>query len=98
MTINMELENYTHELRAQIQELKGKMEPMQTSLNKTSQTLHMNNQLKEFEELLLYNVLFKIQNQALANMNLKWKEWWQTVQKIIEEQIQDNLEIARANE
>jgi hypothetical protein len=58
----------------------------------------MDNWLKEFEELLLYNVLFKVQNQALANKNPKWKEWWQSVYKIIEEQIQDNLEIACANE
>ncbi len=98
MTINMELENCIHELRVQIQELKGKMEPMQTSPNKTSQTLHMDNQLKKFEELLLYNVVFKVQNQALANKNPKWKDWWQTMQKITKEQIQDNLEIVCANE
>lgn len=60
MTINMELENRIHELRVQIRELNSKMEPMQTSPNKIFQTLHMDNQLKEFEELLLYNVLFKV--------------------------------------
>jgi hypothetical protein len=33
----------------------------------------------------------------LANKNLKWKEWWQTVQEITEEQIQDSLKIICAN-
>jgi hypothetical protein len=35
----------------------------------------MNNRLKEFEELLLDNTLFKVQNQALGDRNPKWKEW-----------------------
>jgi hypothetical protein len=39
----------------------------------------MDNRLREFEELLLDNALLKVQNQALANKNLKWKEWWQTI-------------------
>jgi hypothetical protein len=39
----------------------------------------MNNKLKEFEELLLDNTLLKMQNQALGDRNLKWKEWWQTI-------------------
>jgi hypothetical protein len=34
----------------------------------------MENQLREFEELLFDNALLKGQNQALANKNLKWKE------------------------
>jgi hypothetical protein len=33
----------------------------------------MDNQLRVFEELLLDNALFKVQNQALANKNPKWK-------------------------
>jgi hypothetical protein len=33
----------------------------------------MNNRLNEFEELLLENTLFKVQNQALGNRNPKWK-------------------------
>jgi hypothetical protein len=33
----------------------------------------MNNKLKEFEELLVDNTLLKVQNQALANKNPKWK-------------------------
>jgi hypothetical protein len=37
--------------------------------------------LKEFEELLLDNTLFKVQNQVLGNRNPKWKEWWEIVQK-----------------
>jgi hypothetical protein len=37
----------------------------------------MNNNLKEFE--LLDNTLLKVQNQALGDKNLKWKEWWQIV-------------------
>jgi hypothetical protein len=45
----------------------------------------MNNMLKEFEELLLNNTLFKVQNQALGDKNPKWKEWWQIVQEFIKE-------------
>jgi len=33
----------------------------------------------------------------LANKNLKWKEWWQTIQEIMEEQIQDSLKIIHAD-
>jgi hypothetical protein len=36
-------------------------------------------------------------NQALVEKNPKWKEWWQTIEEIMEEQIQDSLELARAN-
>jgi hypothetical protein len=39
----------------------------------------MDNWLTIFEELLLDNALFKVQNQALVDMNPKWKEWWQTM-------------------
>jgi len=56
----MELENRTHELRVQLQELKGKMEIMQISPSKTSRILHMDNWLRDFGELLLDNALFKI--------------------------------------
>jgi hypothetical protein len=35
----------------------------------------MDNLLKEFEELLLDNTLFKVQNQALVDKNPNWKEW-----------------------
>jgi hypothetical protein len=58
----------------------------------------MINMLKEFEELLLHNTLFKVQNQALGDRNPKSKECWQTVQEFIEEQIQDNMELVRYNE
>lgn len=58
----------------------------------------MDNHLTEFEELLLDNALLKVQNQALADKNLKWKEWWQMVQEITKEQIQDNLEFTHVNE
>jgi hypothetical protein len=37
----------------------------------------MNNKLKEFEELLLDNTLFKVHNQAIGDKNPKWKEWCQ---------------------
>jgi hypothetical protein len=47
----------------------------------------MNNRLKEFEELLLDNTLFKMQNQTLGDKNPKWKEWWQIVQEFTKEQI-----------
>jgi hypothetical protein len=39
----------------------------------------MNNMLKEFEELLLDNALFKVHNQALGDRKPKWKESWQIV-------------------
>jgi len=45
-------------------------------LNKPNpiQIVGMNNMLKEFEELLLDNALFKVQNQALGDKNRKWKK------------------------
>ncbi len=92
------MENHTHELQIQIQELKGKLETLHQTLGKTFQTTYMDKQLKEFEELLLDNALLKVQNQTLAHKNLKWKEWWQIVQEITEDQIQNNLEIVHANE
>jgi hypothetical protein len=52
--------------------------------------------LKEFKELLLDNALFKIQNYALTNNYMKWKEWRKIVQKF-KEQIQDSLELDRAD-
>jgi hypothetical protein len=58
----------------------------------------MNNRLKEFEELLLENTLFKVYNHALEKKNPKWKEWWQTIQKFTKEQIQENMELIRFNE
>jgi hypothetical protein len=33
----------------------------------------------------------------LVKKNLKWKEWWQTVEEITEEQIQKSLEIVRVD-
>jgi hypothetical protein len=39
----------------------------------------MDNWLKEFEELLLDNALFKVQNIKLVDKNQTWKEWWQTI-------------------
>jgi len=64
-------------------------------LNKPNPILHvkMNNRLKEFEELLLDNILLKVQNQTLGNKNPKWREWWQSIQKFIEKQTQDNMEL-----
>ncbi len=47
----------------------------------------MDNQLREFEELLLDSTLRKIQNQTLVDMNLKWKEWWKTMQEIAKDMI-----------
>jgi hypothetical protein len=39
--------------------------------------------LKEFEELLLNNILLKVQNQALGDKNPKWKRWWHMMQEHI---------------
>jgi hypothetical protein len=36
----------------------------------------MDNQLKEFEELILDNALLKVHNQTLIDKNPKLKEWW----------------------
>jgi hypothetical protein len=65
--------------------------------NKISQPTYMDNRLKEFEELLMDNTLFKVQNQTLVDKNLKWKERWQTMQEITKEQFQKSLEIPCAN-
>jgi hypothetical protein len=48
---------------------------VKVQLSKPNPTLLVRmNKLKEFEELLLYNTLFKVQNQTLGNKNPKWKE------------------------
>jgi len=73
------MENYTHELQVQIQELKGKLETLHKTSSKVSQTTSMDNRVKEFDELLLDNAFLKVQNQTLVDKNLKWKEWWQTI-------------------
>jgi hypothetical protein len=65
----MEMENRTHELRVQIQELKNELETLRQLPNKLSQTTYIDNWLREFEELLLDNTLFKVQNQALVDKN-----------------------------
>ncbi len=65
-----------HELQVQIQELKCELKTLHQMHGKTSQTTYMDNQLKEFRELLLDNALFKVLNQALADKNPKSKKWW----------------------
>ncbi len=79
MKLKINMENNMHELQVHIQELEGKLETLHQTLGKVSQTTHIDNWLKEFEELLLDNDLFKVQNKTLANRNSKWKEWWQTI-------------------
>ncbi len=96
--VKIDMENCTHELWVQIQELKGELETFRQTLGKISQTTYMDNQLKGFEELLLDNALFKVKNQALVDKSLKWKEWWKIIQEIMEEQIHDSLEIAHVDE
>jgi hypothetical protein len=73
------MENHTHELWVQIQELKGELETLCQTLYKFFQTTYTDNQLRGFEELLLDNALLKVHNQALVDKNPKWKEWWQTI-------------------
>jgi len=51
--------------------LKGELETLRQTLGKVFQTTYMDNQLREFEELFLDNALFKVQNQALVDKNLK---------------------------
>jgi hypothetical protein len=77
------MENHTLELSVQIQELKGKLETVHNTPSKVFQPTYMDNWLKEFEELILDNALLKVQNQTLIDKNLKWKKWWQIVQKFI---------------
>ncbi len=96
--VNIEMENHTHELRVQIQKLKGELETLCKSHGKNFQATYMDYQLKEFEKLLLDNALFKVLNQTLAKKNLKRKEWWQTVQEITKKQIQEGLDIVRVDE
>ncbi len=60
--INIEMENYTHELHVQIQKLKGELETFHKSTSKASQPTYMDNKLKEFDELLMDNALSKVQN------------------------------------
>jgi hypothetical protein len=57
--INIKMENRTHELCVQIQELKDELETFR-KFGKASQPTYMDNQLKEFEELLLDNALLKV--------------------------------------
>jgi L-rhamnose mutarotase len=57
----------------------------------------MDNWLREFDELLDI-ALLKVQNRALAKKNPKWKEWWQTMQNITKEQIQESVKIVCVNE
>jgi len=45
------------------------IETLLQSLGKAFQNTHMDNLLKEFEELLLDNILLKVQNQALVDKN-----------------------------
>jgi hypothetical protein len=78
--------------------LKGELETLHKVLDKVFQTTYMDNWLKEFEECFLDNALLKVQEQTLADNNSKWKEWWQTIQEIMEEQIQDGLEIIHTYE
>jgi hypothetical protein len=42
--------------------------------------------------------VLKIQNQALRDQNPNWKEWWQTMQKLIDKQVQKKMEITYVNE
>jgi hypothetical protein len=78
------MENRTHELRVQIQELKGKLDILRKTFNKVFQLTYMDNRLKEFEELLLDNTLLQVHNWTLVDKNPKWKEWWQIVKEITE--------------
>jgi hypothetical protein len=68
-----EFEKQTQALNAQIQDWKGKFKMVKVQMNKPTPVPHviMDNRLKEFEELLLDNTLFKVQNQALKDKNPK---------------------------
>jgi hypothetical protein len=54
------MEGHTHELWVHLQELKGELETLCQLHSKAFQTIYMDNQLKECEELLLDNALLKV--------------------------------------
>jgi hypothetical protein len=54
------MDNHTHELHVQIQELKGELETFRQTSGKFSQTTFLDNWFREFEELLLDNALLKV--------------------------------------
>ncbi len=71
------------------------MERTKVQMSNTTQLpIRMQNKLKEFEELLLDNTMFNMQNHTLETKNPKWKEWWQIVHEFMEGQIQESLEMA----
>ncbi len=61
---NTNLEGQTQALHAQIEDWKGQLELAKCTLNKPTQVIHVriHSMLKEFEELLLNNILLKVQN------------------------------------
>ncbi len=65
------MENQTYTLQIQVQDWKGQFELSKVQSNKPIQALpiRMHNNLKEFEELLLSNILLKVQNQAFGDKN-----------------------------
>ncbi len=81
VVVHIEFDREKQKLIAQIQDWNSHYKITKVQLNKPSPVLpvRMNNELKEFEELLLDNTLLKVQNQALGDRNLKWKEWWKIV-------------------
>jgi hypothetical protein len=62
VTAHIEFDKEKQSLTIQIQDWKGQYEIAKVQLNKPSPILHvrMNNKLKEFEELLLDNILLKV--------------------------------------
>jgi hypothetical protein len=71
MKVNIDMENCTHELWIQIQELKGELETLCKASSKVFQTSYMDNWLKGIEELVLNNALLKVYNQTLADKKPK---------------------------
>jgi len=58
--VNIDMEGRTHELWVHLQELKGELETFRQLHSKAFQTIYMDSQLKECEELLLDNALLKV--------------------------------------
>jgi hypothetical protein len=54
------MENCTHELWVQIQELEGKLKTLHTSHDKAFQPTYLDNRLKEFLKLFMDNALLKV--------------------------------------
>jgi hypothetical protein len=69
---NIEFEKQTQALNAKIQYYKGKLKMAKVQMRRPTLVppVKMYNMLKEFEELLLDNTLFKVHNHVLGDLRI----------------------------